>query len=201
MTNEEISGPSFFSIGEVLSGWVRKWAKTLSVGTGSGIELDAAIRAYSEFKDQIQEAVRKGEPFCESPIEQYLLPWLVAQEYYPFEHRPALLLPSELGAHVQTTAAVVPQLAIGRFRADFAIAVSGNGALRFLIVECDGAEFHQGEENQAKDRERDAIITTDRRVFGIIRITGSDIYRNPENCARRVAERLRETWRFSDKGL
>ncbi len=56
---------------------------------------------------------------------------------------------------------------------------------RKLIIECDGHEFHERTKAQAsKDRskDRDAILSGD----DFFRFTGSEIWRDPMECARQV---------------
>lgn len=57
--------------------------------------------------------------------------------------------------------------------------------VRTAVIECDGHEFHERTKEQAtRDRSRDRRLQDDgHRVF---RFTGSEIYRNPLDCAREV---------------
>lgn len=67
---------------------------------------------------------------------------------------------------------IAAQVPIGKYRADLVV-TGWQGAPR-IVVECDGAEFHQ---DKAKDFKRtEAIEAYGYRVF---RRTGSEIYNNP----------------------
>jgi very-short-patch-repair endonuclease len=90
--------------------------------------------------------------------------------------------------------AIVPQLPIGKYRADFAIAVRKYDRTWFVLVECDGAMFHYGVEDVKSDLDRDVWIMRQRRVLGMIRLDAKDIFRRPEDAARRVENAVCWAW-------
>jgi very-short-patch-repair endonuclease len=98
------------------------------------------------------------------------------------------------GAYVPMTIAVIPQLQIGRYRADFALAGSRGGLIRFVVIECDGKAFHDGVENVTRDVNRDVAILANKRVLDVVRFDGKDILRTPQLCAQRAAQAVRDAW-------
>lgn len=141
------------------------------------------------------KAWARGRLRCESPIEKALLPWLICQPYQFFEFHPAVLLPGETELYVPGTLAVIPQLPIGRYRVDFALAGSLGGPIRFVVIECDGKEFHDGVENVKRDLDRDVAILGNKRVLDVLRLDGRDILRDPQGSAHRAAKAVLEAWR------
>jgi very-short-patch-repair endonuclease len=102
---------------------------------------------------------------CQSPIEVQLGAQL--------RHR--LRAPYEL----------ILQYKIGRYRYDFAVAKAGKIC---LLIECDGREFHSSAEQKANDRRKDQIALE--AGIGILRFTGSRIFRDPEACVADVCAAL-----------
>lgn len=159
-------------------------------------ELEKALSLVLDpLKEQARDAWAKGLTKCESAIEKVLLPWLVCQRYEFFSHHPAVLFAGETHAYEPMTLAVIPQLPIGRFRADFALAGSRGGLVRFVVVECDGKEFHDGVENVKRDLNRDVSILANNRVLDVVRFDGKSILQNPQWCAEQAARAVREAWR------
>lgn len=93
---------------------------------------------------------------------------------------------------------VEPQVPIGRYRVDFIVSawtegtvysksgrIDGVARWRRLIVECDGHDFHEKTKAQAaKDKARDRELTS--HGYEIFRFTGSELWRDPWECARQV---------------
>lgn len=138
----------------------------------------------------VKEAVEKGWQKCESPIERVFLPWLVAQRYVYFDYRPKVLFAGEGSELANYELAIIPQLPIGRKRADFAIAARRGGVAKFVVVECDGAEFHDA----SKDAARDKNILNYDRVLAVVRLTGSDIMRDPKAAAEKAGHAVMRAW-------
>ncbi len=78
------------------------------------------------------------------------------------------------------------------WRADFLIGIKGfDGRRHFLIIECDGHDFHERTKEQAaKDRSRDR--RSQQAGFVILRFTGSEIYNDPMRCAAEALGTLAE---------
>ena len=140
------------------------------------------------------EAYQRGRPCCDSPIEKMLLPWLICQQYAYFDFHPSVLLPGETDQYVPGSLAIIPQLPVGRYRVDFALAGSLGGPIRFVVVECDGKEFHDGVKNVKRDVDRDVAILANKRVLDVVRFDGRDILRDPQSCAWRAAHAVTLAW-------
>ncbi len=90
------------------------------------------------------------------------------------------------------TVRIVPQVTLLRYRVDFLVAARlmvVNRDVTWLIVECDGAEFHTSAAQRERDRQRDFEIQA---KLGIptMRFTGSDIYRQEKRCAEAVVDTM-----------
>lgn len=78
-------------------------------------------------------------------------------------------------------AKVETQITIGPFRADILV-TSGN---RWLVVECDGAEFHATTKEQVeRDKRRDRYCAA--RGICVMRFSGAEIHRDSRGCAAEV---------------
>jgi very-short-patch-repair endonuclease len=74
-----------------------------------------------------------------------------------------------------------PQHHVGDYRIDFAI----GGAGKLILIELDGHEFHERTKEQAeKDKSRDRELQ--RLGHDVLRFTGSEVNRNPFECAESV---------------
>ena len=146
------------------------------------------------FDVQFAEAYLKGISKCESPIEKMILPWLLQAQYQFFIYNPCVLFAGETREYVHGTLAVVPQLPIGRYRVDFALAGSLGGPIKFVILECDGKEFHDGFENKKRDERRDNEIRKNKRVLDIVRVSSDWIMADAQQAAWYAAKRVLEAW-------
>jgi very-short-patch-repair endonuclease len=61
---------------------------------------------------------------------------------------------------------------------------------RCVAIECDGEQFHSGDDKVRSDMERQAIL--ERLGWRFIRIRGSEYYRNPNTTIERVIKELNE---------
>ncbi len=153
-----------------------------------------------------------GKESTESPIEAYLHTGLelcleIHEKTHPFAVYPIfdsspdaateLLTSPELRASFigpdLDRIVVMTQQKIGKYRADFVVAILTRQshadfcviAGRPLVVECDGAAFHDANETQVnRDRERDRDMET--AGFSILRFSGKEIHRDPYGCAHQV---------------
>lgn len=96
-------------------------------------------------------------------------------------------------------AAVVPQVAVSKYRADFLIGtcrLNDHGDRwvydeRWLAVECDGHAFHEKTADQAeRDKRRDRDFLAE--GLHVARFTGREIRRDPLACARSAWSLLRQ---------
>lgn len=81
-----------------------------------------------------------------------------------------------------SSAAVFPQVRIGRFVVDFFVAYDkGDGTTGGIVIECDGHDFHEKTKEQAAhDKARDRDLQS--RGYRVFRFTGSEIHRDPVAC-------------------
>lgn len=71
-----------------------------------------------------------------------------------------------------------PQAKIEQYTVDFLIDNSTRDKTRYIIIECDGHEFHEKTKDQAKhDKERDRFLQVN--GYQVYRFTGSEIFNNP----------------------
>jgi very-short-patch-repair endonuclease len=188
--------------GSTLTSVMKRLSWKFAPDRAIALESDEAMASVKEeYHEQIRTAIARATPLCESPIEKMLLPWLVSQEYRLFKYNPAVLLPGETQDYVPFTVAVIPQLPIGRYRVDFALAMSRGGPIRFVIVECDGAEFHDGVENVVRDVNRDVRLESNGRVLTVVRLSGQEINRSPARAANKAMEAVVDAWAVTNKVL
>lgn len=81
---------------------------------------------------------------------------------------------------------IVQQWEVGPYRIDIVV-ITGN---KKIAVECDGEQFHSGDDKIIADMERQTIL--ERIGWRFIRIRGSEYYRNPDAAMRRVFNDLRD---------
>lgn len=162
-------------------------------------EIEQALADIPEkYHDAIRAAFTKGIALCESPIERAIFPWLLCQTYSQFDWHPMVLLPGEQDQLPERTVAIVPQLPIGRFRADFALAAKRGGPVRFVIVECDGAEFHK---DVHRDVARDHELLPHSRILDVHAITGKEIAASPRKAAEGASRALTHAWSVTNRNL
>lgn len=83
---------------------------------------------------------------------------------------------------------VETQVELDGWRVDFLVSTrAGTDSREFLIVECDGHEFHERTKDQAaKDRARDREFQA--KGYTVFRFTGSEIWRDPCGCADQIID-------------
>lgn len=72
-----------------------------------------------------------------------------------------------------------PQVEVGPYTIDFLVADR-------IVVECDGAGYHDYRRDRARDQELDDL------GFHVLRVSGGEIFRNAEKCAAAAADLLQE---------
>lgn len=83
---------------------------------------------------------------------------------------------------------VFPQAVVLGYRLDFLVAMRATVVVA-LDIECDGHEWHERTQQQAAyDRARDRDLL--RQGFSTIRYTGSEIHRDPDQCASNAIDVL-----------
>lgn len=141
---------------------------------------------------------------CESPIEEILLAALICDaetSEYKVEFMSGSNPPDE--PYFDQAAFVYQQAKVGPYRVDFIIQDATIpfeiAAWRWMIVECDGHDFHERTKEQARrDKRRDRFFQS--KGFKVLRFTGSEIWADPENCASEVINELacNDYWRNRD---
>lgn len=134
------------------------------------------------------ESITEG---CESPIEERLAlaidVWfglaMGAQAYFFFDKSYEW---SESAEVRFAPVSVFKQAKVGPYRVDLLLGLKGgDGPAQFIAVECDGHQFHERTKEQAAhDRARDRWMTTNN--LKVLRFTGSEIFRDPLNCAGQI---------------
>lgn len=81
---------------------------------------------------------------------------------------------------------IVQQWHVGAYRLDM-VAIFG---IKKVAIECDGEQYHSGEEKIREDLERQTIL--ERIGWDFIRIRGSEFYKNPDKAIERVINELTE---------
>lgn len=87
---------------------------------------------------------------------------------------------------------IEPQAKIGRYRADFLVLakLKPESEPIKIIVECDGAEFHQTVEQRKRDWVRQSELED--RGYLVIRFSGSQIHYDSRLCADLVIKAMQE---------
>jgi very-short-patch-repair endonuclease len=119
---------------------------------------------------------------CESPIEKRLLAGMICHldthglGYIAF-------LDSPWTTRDDADVKVQMQAKVGEYRTDFLITMKGG---QRIIVECDGHDYHERTKEQARrDKSRDRWFVA--QNIRVLRFTGSEIYRDTENCVAEIA--------------
>jgi very-short-patch-repair endonuclease len=182
---------------------------TKKIDTGS--KAAAMIEAAAELEaTRFIEEYEHLRQYCESPIEELLLAGLYAdhrisaftqivflgcpETYDPFTSR-----------HVQSeTFYIYQQAKVGPYRVDFLIQDASVPteiqAPRWMVVECDGHDYHERTKEQARrDKKRDRYFQS--RGLKVLRFTGSEIFADPQGCAEEVLDQRasEDKWRNREK--
>ena len=116
---------------------------------------------YANNPKAFSQLVTAVEKAAESPFEESVGKSLLAAGYH-----------------------IVQQWEVGAYRIDLVAMYKGNR----IAIECDGEQYHSGEEKVREDMERQTIL--ERLGWRFIRIRGSEYYRHPEKTMERVIQDL-----------
>jgi hypothetical protein len=163
-----------------------------------------SARAVLDKRDQIESAARR----CESPIEElFFLALLAKAESDHCEHDVIINGREPEMFDGWTQVLVFPQYTVGKYRADFLVAIYDthpiydrapgpdvvSNVLEYewkkgvVLVELDGHDFHEKTKEQAsRDKKKDRDLQA--AGFTIYRFTGSDIWNRPMACAKEVLD-------------
>ncbi len=133
---------------------------------------------------------------CGSPIEQLFLYALWSRGCW-YDKLVLTKLPfDQMRKHrgIDRRSVCAPQVQIGKYRVDFLFAQGlDRGDPYLLAVECDGHDFHEKTKEQAaRDKARDRDLME--RGVQVMRFTGSEIWRDPGECAAQVLMHLESQW-------
>lgn len=78
------------------------------------------------------------------------------------------------------------QAKIGPYRADLLIEDRRGEAMRRLVIECDGLEFHSSDRAVDRDRRRDRWFAAN-HIF-VMRFFGAEIHRDARGCAAQIGQ-------------
>ncbi len=141
-----------------------------------------------------EERVRCHLDQCESPIEQLLLAALfVDHDCLEFDVifmgncEPTIRFSRDESIYVYQ------QAKVGEYRADFLIhdcsVPEEIQPPRWMVVECDGHDYHERTKEQARhDKRRDRFFQS--LGFKVLRFTGSELWADPKQCAEEVFSQL-----------
>jgi very-short-patch-repair endonuclease/DNA polymerase III delta prime subunit len=116
--------------------------------------------------------------YCDNPQGISLLAEAVEEKAEsPFEEAVGKSLISS-GYHI------TQQWRVGAYRIDMVVQYNGNK----VAIECDGEQYHSGDEKVRSDMERQTIL--ERMGWRFIRIRGSEYYRDPDATIARVINEL-----------
>ena len=141
------------------------------------------------------------QDLCDSPIERLLLAALYAE--HEIQHFDTIFMgdskPTER-FYRDETIYIYQQAKVGPYRCDFLIYdVSTPKEVkepRWMVVECDGHDFHEKTKEQAKrDKARDRYFQG--KGYRVLRFTGSEIWNDPLGTAEEVLSHLscNDGWR------
>ena len=154
---------------------------------------DCPAKILMEFENLLSE--------CESPIEAKFLTALF--DHCAFDD--AVFIAKHQHPFITTRdnrLRVGCQVKFDKYRVDFMmVKFHPNGTGTFLIIECDGHEFHERTKEQARrDRSRDRMMTA--AGARVLRFTGSEIHQNPDSCVGEVATIIEcdsiDDWRLTN---
>lgn len=152
------------------------------------------MEAAAEKLDQmigVGEYLDEGMFHFDSPIERLFFSWVAAKEIAwqgSFGYRmdwggPKDAWPNEKRDPFVVT--IIPQARIDRYRVDFLFVIGAETGTKWLVIECDGHDYHEKTKKQARhDRSRDRYMAE--RGIRVMRFTGSEIYEDAEACVEQA---------------
>ncbi len=143
---------------------------------------------HSAFDTATRKIVEEIEPYCESTIEAmigaaFILAFRI-EEFSSDEPLLKLTTQDRVEQCREWLLVIVPQYQWREYRIDWAIYARRFNPPLFFI-ECDGHDFHERTKEQAeRDRSKDRAFQE--AGIPILRFTGREIYRDPQNCAAQI---------------
>jgi len=154
--------------------------------TDAVFELDKRTQEeiWNVFQEDALETLDQMQTFvneCDSPIEKVLSVHLLHQCNAYEKVFDGIALHAQYGVSANGN----------NYRADFMVNCIHKQAIVKVAVECDGHDFHEKTKRQAardKKRDRDFHLAG----ISVLRFTGSEIWENPNRCAKDVFKFLVE---------
>ncbi len=159
---------------------------------------DVCDYASERVQDKIGSTLAHLGKLCESPIERVMAAAIVAV-FEIEEGWPLIFLPTaECLFKGNVNLGIAPQAQVGDWRVDFLLIDRTLKRPLSVIIECDGHQFHERDQDQAlRDRSRDrAAQAIGAHVF---RFTGREIWKDPIKCAREVFDLLERAAREEER--
>lgn len=148
---------------------------------------EATIR----LEESLMHACRDATTICGSPIEIELLHAMFLFHLIEYGAWPTLNRQPDRPPPPAEQWEIRTQFPILDYRADFTVTMGD--MTKTLVIECDGHDFHERTKEQAaRDRKRDRDMTGS--GYRVIRFTGSEIWRNPWDCAFEVYVQVISMW-------
>lgn len=130
-----------------------------------------AVRCESPIEEMMASALIYSQAFEGSTGEEH---FLCCDYSWPYD-------PAPFGGTF-----FYSQAAVGPYRVDFLIRAASDDAVKFVVVECDGHDFHERTKEQAaRDRSRDRWMAE--RDITVLRFTGSEIHKDALACAESIS--------------
>jgi very-short-patch-repair endonuclease len=123
--------------------------------------------------------------FCESPIEEIFGAALLHDLWACPEFKFSFIEDHNHCAYGVDDNALFAQYKIGRYRVDFFVYFGMKDGPIKIAIECDGHDYHERTKEQARhDRSKDRWLQS--HGYRILRFTGSEIWKDPVECAEQV---------------
>lgn len=143
------------------------------------------------FEERFENIIGKHLECCRSPIEENMLRAMAFHELAHQNRWPIINGLDFWTANPIARLVIDTQVSIDKYVVDFL--VTHQGINRSVVVECDGHDFHEKTKEQAahdKKRDRELVLLG----YTTLRFTGSEIHRDPWECATTVANVLESIW-------
>ena len=155
--------------------------------TAESIVDEIAQKVANKALDDFMRVMEMAERRLESPIERVMF----AALFYIFgdgEDFAFLIKDFSFGENPSSPydqTDIYIQALVGTYRVDFLFDVHTDENRKFMVIECDGHDFHERTKEQAaRDRARDRWMA--RQGITVVRFTGSKIWKDAISCAREV---------------
>lgn len=144
--------------------------------------------------ERIEDFYSRFSRRCKSPIQRVLAAAMVTVIHEDLSYDSIFLREDEevwaknKRIHPnQIWTGIYPQSKVGPYTADFLVIMPTDHGPKYLVIECDGHNYHERTKEQAAhDRKRDRWMASN--GITVIRFTGSEIWEDPEGCVEDIIE-------------